>query len=340
MKVGYEPPEFFGFMFAAPGASKKKLPLLCDKDWLHLVSLWNYAKGEIPIYMLATTAPSRHRLIINELDGTEGTHSQTRPHTKNPEVVGPLENAPFISGSDEDEFDLLREDEYECMLSARQAKKWADSLICTPVQNYTCSSKQLVMLTQRMSKNRPWKPLRRNQKRLMSYYWMNHLNTRLEIFNGKTEKYRYKPIFSLLEAIRRKFMYTITNSLCKQFGYNKRSHRKNGVLQILKGKDKPSHKEKRGKRKVGTPSKEGPPAKKPKTAHQPSYSGAASEPFSSKKSARPSSSKKSGQPFSSSKSTIPSSFKKAPPAGCSMLTRQLRSLMQGSQLGISQTPAS
>ena len=57
MKAGYEPPEFFGFMFAAPGASKRKLPLLCDKNWLHLVSLWNYAKGEIPMYMLATTAP-------------------------------------------------------------------------------------------------------------------------------------------------------------------------------------------------------------------------------------------------------------------------------------------
>ena len=58
-------------------------------------------------------------------------HSQTGPYTKNPEVVGPLENAPSISGSDEDEFDLLREDEYECMLFARQAKNWADSLICT-----------------------------------------------------------------------------------------------------------------------------------------------------------------------------------------------------------------
>ena len=52
---------------------------------------------------------------------------------KKPEVVGLLENAPSVSGSDEDEFDLLREDEYECMLFARQAKKWADSLICTLV---------------------------------------------------------------------------------------------------------------------------------------------------------------------------------------------------------------
>lgn len=30
-------------------------------------------------------------------------------------------------------------------------------------------------------------------------------------FNGKIEKYKYKPIFSLLEAIRRKFMQTIAN---------------------------------------------------------------------------------------------------------------------------------
>lgn len=82
--------------------------------------------------MLATIVHSRHQLIINELDGAKGTHSQTGPHRTNPKVVGPLENAPSISGSDEDELDLLKEDGYECMLSARQAKKWADSLICTP----------------------------------------------------------------------------------------------------------------------------------------------------------------------------------------------------------------
>ena len=82
--------------------------------------------------MLATPAPSRHQVIINELDDAEGTHSQIGSHIKNPEVVGPLENAPSISGSDVDKFDLLSEDKYESVLSARQAKKWANSLICTP----------------------------------------------------------------------------------------------------------------------------------------------------------------------------------------------------------------
>ncbi|KAJ8432621.1 hypothetical protein Cgig2_032902 [Carnegiea gigantea] len=109
---------------------------------------------------------------------------------------------------------------------------------------------------------------------------------------------------------------------------------------ILKGKDTPSYKEKRGKRKVGRPSKEGPPAKKSKTAHQLSSSRATSQPSSSKKSTQPSCSKKSGQPSSSNKSTVPYSYEKAPAARSSMPTRQPRSSMQGSQLGISQTPAS
>jgi len=132
---------------------------------------------------------------------------------------------------------------------------------------------------------------------------------------------------------RKEFTRSITLkcSLYKQFGHNKRSHRKDGVLQILKGKDRSSYKEKRAKRKVGRSSKEGPPAKKSKTAHEASSSGAASQPSSSKKSAQPLSSKKSGQPSSSNKSTVPSSSEKAPTDGSSMPTRQLRSLMQGSQ---------
>ncbi|KAJ8432916.1 hypothetical protein Cgig2_004590 [Carnegiea gigantea] len=177
-----------------------------------------------------------------------------------------------------------------------------------------------------------------------AYEWQldEHLNTGLESFNGKIEKYRHKPIFSLLEAIRRKSVQIITNrsgiskdwkgkviprvklllvkvekesrayrltpigrgifederdylkirlspvdikrgmpqtkrkrdimerrkefnrsitlkcSYCKHFGHNKRSDIKDGVdgvLEILKGKDRPSNKEKRGKRKVGRPRK-------------------------------------------------------------------------------------
>ncbi|KAJ8428956.1 hypothetical protein Cgig2_003287 [Carnegiea gigantea] len=34
----------------------------------------------------------------------------------------------------------------------------------------------------------------------------------IKSLNGKIEKYRYKPIFSLLEAVRRKFMQIIANS--------------------------------------------------------------------------------------------------------------------------------
>jgi len=70
---------------------------------------------------------------------------------------------------------------------------------------------------------------------------------------------------------------TLKCSICKQFGHNKRSHREDGVLQILKGKDKPSYQEKRGKRKVGRPRKEGPPLKKSKTAEDPSSSKSTSQ---------------------------------------------------------------
>ena len=43
---------------------------------------------------------------------------------------------------------------------------------------------------------------------------------------------------------------TLKSSLSKKFGHNKRSHKEQGVLQILKGIDKPSYKETRGERKV------------------------------------------------------------------------------------------
>ncbi|KAJ8434692.1 hypothetical protein Cgig2_030262 [Carnegiea gigantea] len=171
----------------------------------------------------------------------------------------------------------------------------------------------------------------------------NNTTNFVESFNGKIEKYRYKPIFTMLEAIRRKFMRTIINraklanyvklllvkakkesrgcrltptskgaferlpqdktppieikrgrlqtersditekikdffrsntlkcSLFKQFGHNKRSHREQGVLQILKGIDKPR------------PRKEGPLSKKSKTAYQLSSSQSASQTSTVKK---------------------------------------------------------
>ena len=60
--------------------------------------------------MLTTTAPSRHQLIISQLDGAKGNHTRTRCHTQNPQVGGSLENALSISGSNEDEFDVLMEE--------------------------------------------------------------------------------------------------------------------------------------------------------------------------------------------------------------------------------------
>ncbi|KAJ8448500.1 hypothetical protein Cgig2_012144 [Carnegiea gigantea] len=90
----------------------------------------------------------------------------------------------------------------------------------------------------------------------------------VESFNGKIKKYRRKPMFTMLEAVRRKFVQTITNRA-------KLANQWKG--KILKGIDKPSYKEKRGKRKVGRPRKEAPPSKKLKTIGQPSSSQSASQ---------------------------------------------------------------
>ena len=55
-QAGIEVSQYFGFMFYGPGA-KRKLPLDCDNDWLHLSTLWEKAKGPIPIYMVSIRGP-------------------------------------------------------------------------------------------------------------------------------------------------------------------------------------------------------------------------------------------------------------------------------------------
>ncbi|KAJ8442134.1 hypothetical protein Cgig2_011324 [Carnegiea gigantea] len=109
----------------------------------------------------------------------------------------------------------------------------------------------------------------------------------VESGNGEIEKYRYKSIFTMLEADppvefkrsrpqterrmditeKRKNITksnTLKCSLCKQFSRNKRRT------------NKPSYKEKRGKRKVGRLRKEALPLKKLKMIDQPSSSQLAS----------------------------------------------------------------
>jgi len=39
LNEGYEPPEFFGFMCGCASGSKRKLPLMFDYDWVHLISI-------------------------------------------------------------------------------------------------------------------------------------------------------------------------------------------------------------------------------------------------------------------------------------------------------------
>ena len=118
---GYEQPPFFGFMFGCSGGSKRKFPLMCDDDWLNLASMWKYAKGVIPIYMLATPTPSKHQEILKELDAAQERKDQIGVGTNNPQIC---ENVLVLSDNDEEEF--------ESLVSSRQAKQWANSLICTP----------------------------------------------------------------------------------------------------------------------------------------------------------------------------------------------------------------
>ena len=110
LKEGYEPPEFFGFMFGCPGGNKRKLPLMSNDDWAHLANIWNFAKGLIPIHMLATPAPSKRQTIISELEAAQGRQSQTGLEVESPQILkSPLENAPSLSDSDEDDVDILGE---------------------------------------------------------------------------------------------------------------------------------------------------------------------------------------------------------------------------------------
>ena len=69
-RCGLDAPENFEFVYCAP-SSTRKLPLESDGDWLDLVSRWECASGEIPIYMLPLNAPSRYNVIIQQLDKSQ-----------------------------------------------------------------------------------------------------------------------------------------------------------------------------------------------------------------------------------------------------------------------------
>jgi len=101
---------------------------MCDDDWLNLASIWKYARGVIPIYMLATSAPSKHQEILKELDTAQEREDQIGVDTNNPQIH---ENSPVLSDNDEEDIELLGE-EFQSLVSSRQAKQWTDSLICTP----------------------------------------------------------------------------------------------------------------------------------------------------------------------------------------------------------------
>ena len=86
--------------------------------------------------MSSTPAPSEHQTIISELEAAQGRQSQIGLEVEDPQILKvPLENAPSLSDNDEDDVDVLGEEEYETLLSARQAKQWADSLNVLHIPN-------------------------------------------------------------------------------------------------------------------------------------------------------------------------------------------------------------
>jgi len=104
---GYEPPPYYGFMFGCASGSQRKLPLMCDADWLNLASIWSYAKGDIAIYMLATPAPSKNQEILKDLDAAQEREDQIGVEKSNPEIH---ENAPLLSDNDEEDVELAGEE--------------------------------------------------------------------------------------------------------------------------------------------------------------------------------------------------------------------------------------
>ncbi|KAJ8433157.1 hypothetical protein Cgig2_007121 [Carnegiea gigantea] len=94
-------------MFGGPGA-KRKLPLDCDNDWLHLSTLWEKAKGPIPIYMPSSSQPS----CSHPINTTNNTKS-SQPNLQSLEdinvvpklTVGLDDKNEEESGNDEDSDD-------------------------------------------------------------------------------------------------------------------------------------------------------------------------------------------------------------------------------------------
>ena len=106
-KVGIELPEYFGFMYCGT-RSKRKLLLESDNDWVHLSSLWKKAKEWIPIFMLNIKGLTEHHVTEHELEAGQV-----------------LQYNALICKSGEDWFEQIDPGDYEALLSASEAKKWA-----------------------------------------------------------------------------------------------------------------------------------------------------------------------------------------------------------------------
>ncbi|KAJ8444897.1 hypothetical protein Cgig2_015243 [Carnegiea gigantea] len=312
-------PNYLTLCLVCAGGSKRELLLISDANWLHLASIRNYAKGVIPIYMLATPAPSKYHAIISELEAAQGRQSQ----------IGTLKFLKvhlkmliFLSDGDENDVDLLREEEYKTLLSARQAKQWADNVGSEGLKSHdlrelsqptTCDEYEVgnvdhskdehhstgdeigcseddvinsLSLEDEILRHIDTFDVDDDEYPTIDYLTMQNYirerhgiivpthiyqrekSTKLHLLFWATcnayTKHVYKQTMDAINRERKKAYEwpvdepmehrarskALKSSLPKKFGHNKRSHREQGVLQILKGIDKPSYKEKKGERKL------------------------------------------------------------------------------------------
>ncbi|KAJ8435555.1 hypothetical protein Cgig2_015410 [Carnegiea gigantea] len=91
-KAGIELPKYFGFRYYGP-RSKRKLPLESANDWVHLSSLWERTKGQIPIFMLSIKGPIEHHLIEHKLEPSSSQPlSSCQPSKSSQHILESLED--------------------------------------------------------------------------------------------------------------------------------------------------------------------------------------------------------------------------------------------------------
>ncbi|KAJ8422777.1 hypothetical protein Cgig2_008591 [Carnegiea gigantea] len=175
-EAGVEVPQYFGFMFCGPKA-KRKLPLGCDKDWLHLSALWEKAKGPIPIYMGLVSAlqdifPECRRRICC----VHYNRNFTKAHP------GAKLHMLFWTACNAYNKQVFQQTMEAIKKESKEAYEWL------------CAEEEELWARYKFQADTKCP---------------DNTTNFVESFNGKIEKFRFKPVWTLLEAIRKKFMSII-----------------------------------------------------------------------------------------------------------------------------------